>query len=312
MIPILNHLFRQVERGVLEPGVRALLLYPMNALANDQMKRLRKLLANNPEITFGIYTGETEDEDRAAREKYLRMYEREPLPNELISRSQMKKTPPHILITNYAMLEYLMLRPDDHVFFQGRYADEWKFVVLDEAHTYTGAKAIEMSMLLARLKTTIGLRQGDLTCIMTSATLGRGVEDAAAVAKFAGELFREEFSSSDIINAQRLEPAAITVNAWGKPDPRFYHNLNEWISLKDGDRLNFRRFCSAAGFPNANTNNSLTPYLQQANFRKHCTQLLQGDEQVVRSFHCFRKGPWSWKNLQIGFLEPMIQPKITP
>ena len=297
MIPILNHLFRQVERGVLEPGVRALLLYPMNALANDQMKRLRKLLANNPEITFGIYTGETEDEDRAAREKYLRMYEREPLPNELISRSQMKKTPPHILITNYAMLEYLMLRPDDHVFFQGRYADEWKFVVLDEAHTYTGAKAIEMSMLLARLKTTIGLRQGDLTCIMTSATLGRGVEDAAAVAKFAGELFREEFSSSDIINAQRLEPAAITVNAWGKPDPRFYHNLNEWISLKDGDPAKLQEILLRSGIPQCEYQQFVNTISAAGQFQKALYQLLQGDERIVEVISLLQEGPMELEEL---------------
>ena len=59
MIPILNHLFHEMEQGSLIPGVRALLLYPMNALANDQIKRLRRLLASHPEITFGIYT-ETE------------------------------------------------------------------------------------------------------------------------------------------------------------------------------------------------------------------------------------------------------------
>ena len=57
LIPILNHLFRESERGELGPGVRALLLYPMNALANDQLARLRKLLVNYPKITFGRYTG---------------------------------------------------------------------------------------------------------------------------------------------------------------------------------------------------------------------------------------------------------------
>ena len=57
LLPILNYLFRQQEKGVLGPGVRALLLYPMNALANDQLKRLRRLLQNYPAITFGSYTG---------------------------------------------------------------------------------------------------------------------------------------------------------------------------------------------------------------------------------------------------------------
>ena len=124
----------------------------MNALANDQIKRLRELLADQPQITFGVYTGETPEHQKQAYDKFLRMYETKPLPNELICRSKMKETPPHILLTNYAMLEYLMLRPADHVFFQGKYAQDWKFIVIDEAHTYTGAKGIEMAMLLARKK----------------------------------------------------------------------------------------------------------------------------------------------------------------
>jgi ATP-dependent helicase YprA (DUF1998 family) len=60
LIPILDSLFKEVEKGKLGPGVRALLLYPMNALANDQLKRLRLLLADYSQITFGRYTGETE------------------------------------------------------------------------------------------------------------------------------------------------------------------------------------------------------------------------------------------------------------
>lgn len=117
LIPILDHLFREVEKGLLGPGVRALLLYPMNALANDQLKRLKLLLSGYPNITFGRYTGETEKQHTKAQEKYRKMFRQEPLSNELISREQMWKTPPHILLTNYAMLEYLLLRPEDTVFF---------------------------------------------------------------------------------------------------------------------------------------------------------------------------------------------------
>ena len=80
------------------------------------------------------------------------MYQREPLANELVSRQQMWASPPHILLTNYAMLEYLLLRPRDNVFFDGDFAINWRFLVIDEAHTYTGAKGIEMAMLLRRLK----------------------------------------------------------------------------------------------------------------------------------------------------------------
>ena len=72
LLPILNYLFRQKEKEQLSPGVRALLLYPMNALANDQLKRLRKLLRNYPAITFGSYTGETEQYEIQAIQKFKR------------------------------------------------------------------------------------------------------------------------------------------------------------------------------------------------------------------------------------------------
>ncbi|HKZ41528.1 MAG TPA: DEAD/DEAH box helicase, partial [Candidatus Hodarchaeales archaeon] len=148
LIPILQYLFEQARKGELSPGVRALLLYPMNALANDQMARLRDLLENVEYITFGRYTGETKQGEQEALDLYRKTYHREPHRNELISRETMRKNPPHILLTNYAMLEYLLLRPEDNLFFDGEYAREWRFVVVDEAHTFTGAKGIEMAMLL--------------------------------------------------------------------------------------------------------------------------------------------------------------------
>ena len=98
MIPVLNELLNEKQNKNLCPGVRALLLYPMNALANDQMKRLRKLLENEPEITFGIYTGETEEQEDKALEKFIRMHGEKPLSNELISRDKMKATPPNIYL----------------------------------------------------------------------------------------------------------------------------------------------------------------------------------------------------------------------
>lgn len=242
IVPILNALMREFELGTLNPGVRALLLYPMNALANDQMERLRRLLVDLPQITFGRYTGETKEEYKEARDFYITMYKKEPLPNEKICRVDMRKEPPHILLTNYAMLEYLLLRPEDSPFFEGLYADSWRFIVLDEAHTYSGAKGMEIAMLLRRLKDrVVKSEKGRIQCFATSATLGRGEGDAEAIVRFAEGLFDEEFEwvpddalKQDVIIGRTVEPSgnhdSTGFSASFKPDPNLYSAWSESIS----------------------------------------------------------------------------------
>ncbi len=207
LIPVLRELVMEAEAGTLCPGVRALLIYPMNALANDQTERLRGLLAHYPDITFGVYTGQTKQKDADALAEYKSLNNGEsPCVNELISRDQMIKTPPHILITNYAMLEYLMLRPKDSVFFDGDAASHWKFIVFDEAHVYNGSTGIEVSMLFRRLKAKLGNQH--ITYILTSATLG-DKEDDAQVAEFAEKLCNAPFDKNDIVRADRIIPSAV-------------------------------------------------------------------------------------------------------
>jgi ATP-dependent helicase YprA (DUF1998 family) len=180
-LPIINDLLSENTTGV-----RALLIYPLNALVNDQLDRLRVLLKDT-NITFGRFTGELPDE--AKRDSNT-------LPNEIISRNEIReqKRIPQVLITNYAMLEYLLLRPEDSIIFQG---DHWKYLVLDEAHTYSGAKGIEVAMLVRRLKERLSKKSGELICIATSATLIN--DDADKAAEFARNLFGENFDLDDII-----------------------------------------------------------------------------------------------------------------
>lgn len=210
LYPILNHLLGELDQGIEEPGVRALLLYPMNALANDQIKRLREILASVPEITFGRYTGETEQSRQDALRRYREMNgpQASPLPNELISRDEMQTRPPHILLTNYAMLEYLLLRPRDTALFDGDFANRWRFLVLDEAHVYAGAQGSEISMLIRRLKNRVCRDGVGLQCIATSASLDGSTEQ---VMGFASTLFSEEFefiqsegNRQDLILGERL------------------------------------------------------------------------------------------------------------
>jgi len=232
LIPILRELVMEAENRTLTPGVRALLIYPMNALANDQTERLRELLADYPEITFGVYTGQTAYKHAAALAEYKELNNgATPLVNELISREQMIETPPHILITNYAMLEYLMLRPRDSVFFDGPMSKHWKFIIFDEAHVYNGSTGIEVSMLFRRLKAKLGNQK--IKYILTSATLGEKENDTE-VAEFAQSLCNAPFSKDDIVRAERIAPVA-------PPNVKrlsvsFYENMAEMIEKNYSDR----------------------------------------------------------------------------
>ena len=207
ILPIINHLLREKENGTLSSGVRAILIYPMNALANDQMKRLRKILKDYPDITFGVYNSSTQMEDAAGIAEYGRIFKDinghalKPLPNEAISRKTMQMTPPHILVTNYAMLEYMMLRPNDDLVFSGA---QLKFLVLDEAHIYRGATGMETSLLLRRLKARIS-NSDDIRHILTSATLG-GKDADKDIINFAATLCDAQFQEDDIIRSKTVMP----------------------------------------------------------------------------------------------------------
>lgn len=189
LLPIINHLLREQEAGTLSAGVRAIIIYPMNALANDQMKRMRALFKNYPQICYGVYNGNTEHTQSKALAEYHRTYHDEtgeptdPAPNEIISREVMQERPPHILITNYSMLEYMMLRPKDDAVFSGA---KLKFIVLDEAHIYKGATGMETSLLMRRLRARIS-EPDSVQYILTSATLG-GPDADGDILSFAEKL----------------------------------------------------------------------------------------------------------------------------
>lgn len=196
-IPILNDLLQDDT-----PGVRAILIYPLNALVNDQIERLRVLLKGT-DITFGRFTGELPPEaDRTP----------DTLPNEIISRKEIREEGriPQILITNYAMLEYLLIRPEDSIIFE---SGLWKYIVLDEAHSYHGAQGIEVAMLIRRLKQRLDKRQGDIQCVATSATLAN--DDPKEALDFANKLFGEDLSLDDII--------------FGEEESKYFENASQRV-----------------------------------------------------------------------------------
>ena len=265
--PILFELYQQHLLGTLEDtGVRAMILYPMNALANDQRERLGEICKRLDEAgsgfkpTFGQYTGQT-PENKKDRYRNAAARIEEARNGEIIFREQMRDNPPHILLTNYSMLEYLLIRPDDSRLFDGGRGKHWQFLVLDEAHQYRGAKGMEMGMLIRRLKQRLrdGGRRNSFQCIATSATISRKKDadsekadegDKEAVAAFAQELFGEPFSPSNIVFGKFKKPDS------SKPPQRYHAFLRalEGAFLvhadgKDSVALNRKRTGDEGGEP---------------------------------------------------------------
>lgn len=202
MYPILDSIIKEIANGNTESGVRAIFLFPMNALINDQIDRIREMLSGYQKITFGFFTGETPEDDlKKAKESFKSMYGDDAADNELLTRKQMRDTPPHILFTNYSMLEYLLLRPQDSKMISEKSLKNWRYVVLDEAHTYRGALGIEISILLRRL---VGIANRKPQYILTSATLGKGKQDIKKIIKFASALTSTNYAEEDIIFARRI------------------------------------------------------------------------------------------------------------
>ncbi len=202
LYPILNELLLDVEKGNKDVGIRAIFLYPMNALVNDQIDRIRKILNNCPDITFGFFTKETPEKASANYRKKNGEENDVLIPdNELVSREELRENPPHLLFTNYSMLEYLLIRPNDYSIFEPQKLQNWKYVILDEAHSYNGSRGIELSLLLRRLT---GLAPKRPRFILTSATLGEQGKSEDDIVRFAQSLTSAEFDVKDIIFSKRI------------------------------------------------------------------------------------------------------------
>ena len=227
-----------------EAAVRAIILYPMNALVNDQMSRLRRVLSLNgsPDwqrqqlagnmIHFGMYTsltpptrGPEQSSKRREFDEYLQHLEEEweslndelrstgnwPVTGgpEMLCRWDMQGAPPDILVTNYSMLEYMLIRPIESPIFDMTRAwlaggdDRVVTLVLDEAHTYTGAKGTEVAHLVRRLKERLGIRPGSnkFRGIATSASIPNVDSARGALTGFTSDLFGEPQDSFTLIHA---------------------------------------------------------------------------------------------------------------
>ena len=198
LAPILDHVLRARELGV--TGIKALILYPMNALASDQAQRLTEIITTTAEfssVRAGVYIGAGSSSRTTVSADGL-----------ITDRHAMRDDPPDILLTNYKMLDQLLLRPDDAPLWQHS-AASLTYLVLDEFHTYDGAQGTDVAMLLRRLGLTLKAHWpselpaqrgvgpcaadrerplGMLTPVATSATLG-GKGDPESMLRFARTVF---------------------------------------------------------------------------------------------------------------------------
>ncbi|MFI1068543.1 protein kinase [Streptomyces puniciscabiei] len=215
IVPIVNRVLHQHdEEGPSAPKrVRAIIVYPMNALANSQLGELEKYLRDGygegqEPVTFARYTGQEDDEKR----------------------KEIRDNPPDILLTNYVMLELMLTRPADRASLI-RMARGLEFLVFDELHTYRGRQGADVALLIRRVRE--ACQAEDLQCIGTSATMsteGSWEDQRRVVAGVASTLFGtkvrpEHVIGETLVRATGEAPATVPADRLTSPAPRAYDDL---------------------------------------------------------------------------------------
>ncbi len=179
-IPIIDAVFRARANDP-RKRTRAIIIYPMNALANSQLGELDRYfkdVADPHQVTYKRYTGQESQEER----------------------QRIAANPPDILLTNFMMLELLMTRQDEIDQKVISNCENLEFLVLDELHTYRGRQGADVAMLVRRLRNRLA-KGDDLTCIGTSATMTSegGQEGRKVVADVASKLFSTRIYRDDVV-----------------------------------------------------------------------------------------------------------------
>ncbi len=197
LVPILEDLVREkAARGYLD-GVRALFLYPLNALINSQRERLRAWCsAFAPDIRFCLYNGETRNTVPA--------HEQVRVEAEQLSRTALRANPPPLLVTNSTMLEYMLVRMEDRpILEKSRGGLRW--IVLDEAHTYIGSQAAEMALLLRRVMHGFDVDPSKVRFVATSATIG-GADSVAELRGFLSDVSGARPDRVHVVTGEQFVP----------------------------------------------------------------------------------------------------------
>ncbi|MDG1276921.1 MAG: DEAD/DEAH box helicase [Algoriphagus sp.] len=200
MVPILNDLVGQYESSKQKlEGVQALFVYPLNALINSQRERLLAWTYNFADnIRFCLYNGNTPE---SLKKKDLEFYPK----NEVRDRKSLWDSPPPILITNPTMLEYMLIRQKDSPILD-KSKGKLKYIVLDEAHTYIGSAAAELSLLIRRVMEGFGVSSKQIRFIATSATIGSDDSSKETLKKYLADIAGIDVSQIEVIEGFREIP----------------------------------------------------------------------------------------------------------
>lgn len=201
LVPILNRLAHQAEKEGRLQGVRALFIYPLNALIASQQNRLDAWTDEfNGALRYCLYTGNLPNEAKEI--------EREGYKGRVIDRKELRKSAPPMLITNATMLEYMLIRRDDMpILEQSQGKLEW--IVLDEAHTHMGSQAAEMALLLRRTMAAFGVKPENVRFVATSATFGNDTETTERLRTFLADMAGVSASQVHVVHGSRHIPALI-------------------------------------------------------------------------------------------------------
>ncbi len=177
LLPMLNDLVSNPRKSA-ERGVRAIILYPMNALVADQNKRLYSYLQGQSKIKMFFYNSETPETKKFATNEFDDKCF-------IQTRKEARDNPPDIMITNYSMLEYILARPNDYPLI----GNALRTIIVDEAHLYTGTLAAEVSLLLRRVVAKAKVENSKILYVATTATIS---DDKAEQQNFFSKFFNKE------------------------------------------------------------------------------------------------------------------------
>lgn len=202
LYPVLDYCYQCNKDGI-RKGVKVLIMYPMNALATDQAKRIAETIWNDPrlrgKVTAGLFIGEGENPQN---------YSTVMGPDKVIeNRATIVDTAPDILLTNFKMLDYGLMQQKYMPLWTGNINSDdpaLRFIILDELHTYDGAQGTDVANLIRRLKLKLDLPANRLCPVGTSATIGNGVDSKKDLCAYASDVFGEFFQEHDVIEEHRV------------------------------------------------------------------------------------------------------------